>query len=406
MKKFFVILALAAICCTAVCAVPAFASEQSVDSALVDEAYSFVNELCQLRRNDGDVQAWLTTKLQSILPVYEQSFPYNENSKGTNLIVSVKGADSSRKIVVGAHYDFNGGEGASDNACGVAALYLTLKQVAQLGSMLPYDVDFVAFGSEEAGLYGSQYYVDNVSADKVSLMINLDCIGIGDDVFVMCENKRTQLADLILDNAALPLKEKPYAKGTYWQYDAYGYGYYEAVQGSDHTPFRLAGIPVAFFFAGTYSARWGYAQSSVAEYNVFNTDRDTFDILVKECPQFGERVAGISQTIVSTLTSDKFAAVADNARNELLNLNGWYGILWPSVAAAVILAACAVGAYMYHRKLQKKALLGTAEVKNQAVFDKPDANDIFSFDGTAKGASNNGDNAPSDSIDDIFTFKK
>ena len=60
----------------------------------------------------------------------------------------------------------------------------------------------------------------------------------------------------------------------------------------------------------------------------------------------------------------------------------------------VILAICTV---LYSRKLQKKAILGTAEIKTQKVFEKPDASEIFSFAETKDDKKD---------IDDIFTFKK
>ncbi|MDA8234288.1 MAG: M28 family peptidase [Clostridia bacterium] len=47
-----------------------------------------------------------------------------------------------------------------------------------------YDVKFVAFGAEEAGLVGSQEFAADLEAkgllDKVVAMINLDMVGVGD----------------------------------------------------------------------------------------------------------------------------------------------------------------------------------------------------------------------------------
>jgi len=44
-----------------------------------------------------------------------------------------------------------------------------------------------------------------------------------------------------------------------------------------------------------------------------------------------------------------------------------------------LLGAFAVFAYNYHKKLKKRAVLGTAEVKNTTVFERPDEEDIFTF---------------------------
>ncbi len=54
-------------------------------------------------------------------------------------------------------------------------------------------------------------------------------------------------------------------------------------------------------------------------------------------------------------------------------------------------------ALFYSRKLEKRSILGTAEIKNDKIFTTPDANDIFAFDGKKSA-----DTTPS--ADDIFTF--
>ena len=62
----------------------------------------------------------------------------------------------------------------------------------------------------------------------------------------------------------------------------------------------------------------------------------------------------------------------------------------------LILIVVVVLASLYYRKLQKGAILGTAEIKNNKVFSTPDANDIFKFDDKKAGDK--------PSVDDVFTF--
>ena len=77
------------------------------------------------------------------------------------------------------------------------------------------------------------------------------------------------------------LREKPYAKGTF-NLANYYYGYTEIPQNSDQTPFRLAGIPTALFFSGTYDVKpWNYAESKDPNKSVMNSAQDTFDNLDK-----------------------------------------------------------------------------------------------------------------------------
>ncbi|HYG80709.1 MAG TPA: M20/M25/M40 family metallo-hydrolase, partial [Pyrinomonadaceae bacterium] len=111
-----------------------------------------------------------------------------------NVVGILEGSDPTLKneaIVIGAHYDHLGrggrgslapreGEvhhGADDNASGVAGLL----ELACLFSAerTRRTLVFIAFGGEEEGLLGSNYYVNNPvwPLDKTVAMINMDMIG-------------------------------------------------------------------------------------------------------------------------------------------------------------------------------------------------------------------------------------
>ena len=402
MKKF--ILALIAVLLVAVAFASNVAVAEEIDSGYTQnsEIYNFVEELCA-RNNIGkeSVREFLIEKFNEALngkgSVDTQEFMVGQ-TQYANLVAKINHGYVDSRIIIGAHYD-SLYEGAGDNACGVAALYLTMKTLAsKTSAFFPYDITFVAFDGEEEGLLGSRYYVDNMTSDAISrtlVMFNFDTIATGDNLYLFCENKPTDLAKLLLSNAE-GIQEKPYAKGTFGSsvFDFYGYGYYETVQGSDHTPFRLAGIPTAFFFSGTYSATvWNYAESANPSNEVMNTPSDTFENLVAKHSDFEGRITTVSDAVVKTITSEVFHSdVAGVLRKQLVNLNFWYTVWWPIIAAAVIIVAVVVVAFVYYRKLQKNAILGGAEIKTQTVFEKPSAEDIFSF--------------KSDDADDIFTYKK
>lgn len=383
-----------------------------------EEITDFIKELCLLNAsgNKAAVANYLTDKFRLALgedtditasdsKVKQQVFRYDSISY-SNIIARLEKAGATKQIIIGAHYDVFSGEGAADNVVGVAALYRTMQKLAENASKIPYNITFVAFDGEEQGLLGSDYFVNgynNVTNDGMSnqdldntlLMFNIDSIALGSELYLVCENKSTDLAKLILNNTQ-GIKEKPYARGTYGSYldsiFGFGYGYYEFIQGSDHTPFRLAGVPIAFFFSGTYSGgSW-----DINAGDAINTNSDTYENLNTNL--IVERIQTVSNAIVSTVLDEDFSQVAENARSQLVNLDLCYNSWWPSIAIAVILVVLAVLTFLYYRKLQKKAILGTAEIKTRKVFDKPDASDIFSFDQT-------GSNSKSD-IDDIFTFKK
>lgn len=375
------------------------------------EIEQFVQELCERNAlGDNAAKDYLMEKFSEVLGeenVEEEMFFYDKNY--CNIVAKLLKPGATKQIIIGAHYDVTRGEGAADNATGVAALYLTMKTLAANASKIPFNITFIAFDGEEQGLLGSDFHVngyannthDGMSAEEIAntlVMFNIDSIAIGDNLYLMCENRHTNLADAILANGGIV--EKPYARGTYGAYlGGFGYGYYEYVQGSDHTPFRLSGIPIAFLFSGTYSASpWGFSESSDPSKNVINSSKDTYENLVNNgVDNYVSRIETVSNAISKTILDDNFATVAENARNQLVNLSFWYNSLWPSITIAVILVILAVVTFLYYRKLQKKAILGTADIKTQKVFDKPDASEIFSFDKTKSDKSD---------VDDVFTFKK
>jgi hypothetical protein len=80
--------------------------------------------------------------------------------KSANLVARIVGADSSRAVILGAHIDSANSPGAVDNGVNCAAL-LEVARVLNDAQIRPaVDIYLVWFGSEEIGLYGSQYFVN------------------------------------------------------------------------------------------------------------------------------------------------------------------------------------------------------------------------------------------------------
>ena len=407
MKKILLFVLIALLTVTAVSSVVAFAEDETISPTVTPTASEgavndFVKELCQLN-TQGDkmsIVVYLLGKFDGALAqasnvttsVQEQLFSHDGNSY-SNVVARITKLGTTKQIVIGAHYD-SVGAGAGDNAVGVATLYYTMKQLVAHADKIPFNVAFVAFDGEEDGLLGAKNFVNSMSYEEklnTLVMFNVDSIALGDNLYLMCENKRTDLADLILAHAD-SITEKPYARGTYGSYlDSFGYGYYEFVQGSDHTPFRLEEIPIAFLFSGTYSSgSWNFDAG-----DAINSASDTFENLQNY--DFVGRVLTVGNAIVDTVLDEQFPSVAENARSQLVNLEFWYNGWWPSLVVLGILVILAVFTFLYYRKLQKSAILGAPEIKTQKVFEKPDASEIFSFADESESKTD---------IDDIFTFKK
>lgn len=166
-----------------------------------------------------------------------------QNFSSRNVLGMIPGTEQTdRYVVFTAHYDHLGkmGDaifpGANDNASGTAML---LDLAAHFASNPPkYNVLFIAFAGEEAGLVGSKYFVDNplVPLDRIEFLINLDLTGNGEDGITVVNGKMFEedfyrLAEINTANDFVP---KIRARGS--------------AANSDHYWFSKNGVPAFFIY--------------------------------------------------------------------------------------------------------------------------------------------------------------
>lgn len=107
-----------------------------------------------------------------------------------NNVVALLPAQKKSKeyIVFTAHYDHLGGmgaqtyfPGANDNASGTSMLFALADYFKEHPS--PYNILFIAFAGEEAGLIGSKYFTDHPLIDlkNIKFLLNLDIMGSGEE---------------------------------------------------------------------------------------------------------------------------------------------------------------------------------------------------------------------------------
>ncbi|HIO68843.1 MAG TPA: M28 family peptidase [Flavobacteriales bacterium] len=111
-----------------------------------------------------------------------------EDYQSRNVIAYKDNGHPDSVIVFTAHYDHLGRmgrttyfPGANDNASGVSMLF-DLAQHYQADSN-KYNVAFIAFAGEEAGLVGSKYYTENplFPLKNIKFLINIDLMGNGEE---------------------------------------------------------------------------------------------------------------------------------------------------------------------------------------------------------------------------------
>ena len=213
-------------------------------------------------------------------------------------------------VVVGAHMDsVTAGTGAGDNASGVAAMLAAAEVLQDVEPV--HTLVFVAFGAEEGGSpSGASVYAGSLGDEiaNVVAMINVDSVGVGtalnvyagakitwpeaEDAAPEIEGGPVWVRDLALDLAAglgLPFGTSPD--------DTWG-GF--TGDWSDHYPFVLQDVPVAYFEAwqwdGAADPWWG---QETAEGDVMHTAGDVYEnVAPQKVENAAELLAALTLALV------------------------------------------------------------------------------------------------------------
>jgi len=171
-----------------------------------------------------------------------------------NVLGMITGTDSSRYIIVGAHYDHLGirkgviYNGADDNASGVSGMLALSGVWANHPEKPSCNIIFVAWTAEEKGLLGSEYFSRHtmIIPDRLSLVINMDMISrsASDDTARRVISIGTLPFSEDLKNIARKSNSQLEHPFTLDLWDVTGHS------GSDYGPFAARKIPVMTFFSG------------------------------------------------------------------------------------------------------------------------------------------------------------
>ena len=163
-----------------------------------------------------------------------------------NVIGFIPGKKQAEKLVIiSAHYDHLGKledaifTGANDNASGTSMLLSMAGYFMQEKHQLDYSLMFIAFGGEETGLIGSNFYVHQQPLhplDKTVFVLNLDLMGNGIDGITAVGGKDyPEIFDrLVKANEQLEAVPKVLARPN--------------APNSDHFFFLRAGVPGFFIY--------------------------------------------------------------------------------------------------------------------------------------------------------------
>lgn len=163
-----------------------------------------------------------------------------------NVIGFIEGTEEPEKFIVfTGHYDHLGMmgkdamfRGANDNASGIAMMLNFVKHFSEPGHRPKKSIAFMAFAGEEAGLLGSQYYVQHplFPLDQIEFVINVDLLGTGEDGITVVNGAVHEEAF----NTLVELNDQSkYLKRVKKRGKA---------ANSDHYPFSEKGVPAFFIY--------------------------------------------------------------------------------------------------------------------------------------------------------------
>jgi Zn-dependent M28 family amino/carboxypeptidase len=171
-----------------------------------------------------------------------------------NVLGMIKGVDTTKCIVVSAHYDHLGVRndsifaGADDNASGVSGMLALANRWNKREQRPPCNLIFAAWSAEEKGMLGSKYFVQNFPTGKESFLLNMnfDMISRSDPQDATCNILEIGILKGRDDYKELALSHNRSSGSNFdlgfWETDGNG--------GSDYISFSAHGIPVMAFFAG------------------------------------------------------------------------------------------------------------------------------------------------------------
>lgn len=286
--------------------------------------------------NEQKAGKWIEQKFEDFgLETQVQNFEvdYNKKTQTSQNIIGVINNQKEKQVIICAHYDniygseeINGfeAEGAYNNGTGVAVMLALADYFAKIQVDLDFNIIFLALGAEEPGLNGSSYYVSKMlSSEKGNtlLVIDLDCVGGGDYLYLYCDELETihqQFIKKIADDNNRALKLPPKNKKTFsiptslTPYMHYGLN-------SANLNFLKNGINSAHFFSRNWDTtkKIGMVESEKHP-SIIYTKNDTLEILRKYYGDtFLQKMNNAADIIYYTLTNDNFVkSMQDSLANK------------------------------------------------------------------------------------------
>jgi Zn-dependent M28 family amino/carboxypeptidase len=168
----------------------------------------------------------------------------------SNIVAESKEGDPNNVVMVGAHLDsVDEGAGINDNGSGSSAV---LETAIQMSRVKPKNkVRFALWGAEEAGLVGSEKYVEKLTDEeksRIALYLNFDMVGSPNPVYFIYDGDNSDAVGAGAGPAGSDAIEKLFEK--FYTERKLPFKGTDFDGRSDYGPFIAAGIPSGGLFTG------------------------------------------------------------------------------------------------------------------------------------------------------------
>ena len=306
-----------------------------------------------------------------------QSFEfYNPNTgkkeTSRNVIFTLKGSDSSKKVVISCNYDnyYSGyigqndqvittgekySEGINASAASVAVLLSLSKFIS--ADTLPFDIDFVFFGAMYADNAGANYYnqtLNKTEREQILFMFDLSRIAVGSNLYFYTSEFGSKQDAYLADKLGIKqFKNSVHGTGETANNNL---GYVTGGYSDSATVFAGTGLNYVHIFAGDYETGvFSGIRELDGQANVLNTENDKYDYIVSTHKKM---LLNNTKTIflaLDNLLSDENIVSSGEIKNgainyQLINNNYSHWITF------FIIMICLIIAIVIHYTISKKTV--------------------------------------------------
>ncbi|MEG1924025.1 MAG: M28 family metallopeptidase [Clostridia bacterium] len=362
-------------------------AEESHSNIKIGElAFQYINafiETCPRREayslGESKAAKWISDEFTKIGYTAKTVEFGAEQYSSQNVIAVKKGNDTTKKVVISAHYDSANGEGAFDNGSGIAIM-LTLAQLIK-NTDLTFDVEFVAFGAEEVGLVGSNYYIINEHTANILLDINLDIVVGGEKLYMYAEDINTIQLDYFKNEAVkanAPIEPRVNMNPIFISAgQGISSNYTHIGMRNDAKTFKENGIATLFLFSGNMDNGYGVYTEQGDNRKVMNTNNDTIIAINKNEIRFKTQSESVVKTVYNGLTNNQFYNIIKKA--EVVD-TFWYSSMTPILIFMALNFIAVIISIIIKKRLHFDAVMTDPTAKEKkSIFGKPKEDDIFEF---------------------------